>query len=417
MRKTFRILLFSTAFLACACNKDLSQVTSINIIDRNGMSETISSKDRLAAFEKTDFLTPQPYQKVLRVYGRSENGDVKARVTSYHPNGQVKQYLEAVNNRAHGNYKEWYPNGQLKVEAYVINGVADLNTQAEESWLFDGQSLAWDEEGNLLAKISYDKGALEGMAQYFHPNGKIWKLSPYHQNALNGTQKTFLPDGTIFQTTDYKEGAKEGTSVRYWDLSHIAYHEKYVKGELREAAYYDTEGHTLSTIKNGNGKRAIFGKASLERFEEFKGGVQAGAVQVFDESGHVISSYSIIDGEKQGEEIDYFPGTTTPKLLLTWTSGILQGTVKSWYESGQLESQREMSQNKKNGLLSAWYTNGALMLLEEYDNDNLIKGEYYRMGEKEPVSKIEKGNGLATLFSSDGTFSHKVFYEDGKPLD
>ena len=159
----FRYLLI--ALVVCACHKDLSHVTSINIIDRNGMSETISSKERLSAFDKTDFLTPQPYQKVLRLYGRSENGDVRARITSYHPNGQVKQYLEAANNRAHGVYKEWFANGQRKVEAFVIGGMADLNTQAEASWLFDGTSLAWDEEGHLLAKIFYQKGDLEGIAE------------------------------------------------------------------------------------------------------------------------------------------------------------------------------------------------------------------------------------------------------------
>ena len=73
------------------------------------MSETINSKDRLNAFEKTNFLSAQPYQKVMRVYGKQENGDIKACITSYHPNGQVKQYLESVNNRAFGAYQRVAP--------------------------------------------------------------------------------------------------------------------------------------------------------------------------------------------------------------------------------------------------------------------------------------------------------------------
>ncbi len=39
-------------------------LSSINIIDRNGISETVSSKDRLKKYEEVDWLAPQPYEKV-----------------------------------------------------------------------------------------------------------------------------------------------------------------------------------------------------------------------------------------------------------------------------------------------------------------------------------------------------------------
>ncbi|MFN0065803.1 MAG: hypothetical protein ACKVOH_06170, partial [Chlamydiales bacterium] len=124
-------LILSTTLFLTACrggDVDPSKVATISIIDRNGLTETISAKERLNAYEKTDFLTPQPYQKVSRVYGREKNGDVRSQITSYHPNGQIKQYLEAMNNRAKGQYREWYADGQLKIEVQVIGGIADLNT-------------------------------------------------------------------------------------------------------------------------------------------------------------------------------------------------------------------------------------------------------------------------------------------------
>jgi antitoxin component YwqK of YwqJK toxin-antitoxin module len=76
-----------------------------------------------------------------------------------------------------------------------------------------------------------------------------------------------------------------------------------------------------------------------------------------------------------------------------------------------------MSENQKHGLLTAWYRNGALMLVEEYECDKLLKGEYYRMGEKIPLSQIEKGKGIATLFNPEGNFSRKVYYQEGKPIE
>ena len=405
-------------FLMTACYHDPSkEVTSINIVDRNGMSETISAKERLADFEKSDFLAPQPYQKVVRVFGKTANGDVLAKITSYHPNGQIKQYLESENGRAKGQYQEWFANGQKKIEAVLIGGVADLDSEAEKSWLFDGTSLAWDENGQLIAKIFYVKGELEGTAEYYHENGQLWKQTPYKGGLLEGTQKVFLKDGSLFMTTDYQKGKKSGSAVRYWDLSHIAYHEKYVEGKLLEASYYDRQGKTLASITGGNGKRAVFNKQALDRLESFTNGIQEGIVTVFDEKGGLIRTYSIINGEKEGEEIDYFPGTEKPKLLLSWHEGLLQGTVKSWYENGQLESQREMSCNKKCGLLSAWYESGAVMLLEEYEDDQLVKGEYFRAGESCPISRVENGSGMATVFSADGNLSHRICYENGKPLN
>lgn len=284
------------------------KMTSINIVDRNGLSQTIHAKDRLSEYEKMDFLEPQPYQKVMRVYGKGQNGVMRAEITSYHPNGQVKQYLESVGGRAYGNYYEWFANGGLKVHAVVIGGVADLNSAAEDSWLFDGVSKAWDEEGRNLAQIQYSKGELEGISYYFHPNGTLWKQLPYSKNKLEGVVSLYLEDGTIFQTIEYHEGLKEGGSSRYWDADHLAYSETYEKGLLMKANYYDRQGNLLAEISEGNGQRAIFTKEGLAELQTYQRGCQEGLVKVFDSKGALARSYSIKGGEKEGEEIDYYPG-------------------------------------------------------------------------------------------------------------
>lgn len=418
----FLFLAGASLFLnGCRYSNDITsdQITSINIIDHNGLAETISAKDRLSKFDKTDFLAPQPYQKILRVFARDKKGDVRSTITSYHPNGQVKQCLEATNNRAFGPYREWHSNGKLKIESCVIGGTADLNTQAEESWLFDGVSKAWDEEGKLIAEIPYLKGELVGEAKYFHPNGLLWKLSSYQKNLLHGTQNIFKENGMLLQTISYQNGLKEGLSIRYWEPEIIAYQEKYSKGRLMEASYFDVKGTLISEIKEGNGFRAIFGKKILQALQEYRGGNQEGIVRLFDENHILLREYSVKNNEKDGVEIDYYPSRTQPlpRLLMSWKLGVLQGPVKTWYENGNLESQREMSQNKRNGLSTAWYQNGALMLVEEYDTDRLVKGEYFRLGEILPTSKIEKGSGIATLFTADGILSRKISYQEGKPLD
>src|SRR5262245_58743036 len=83
-----------------------NDITCINIIDKNGFSETFKNKDRIKEYACVDFEAPQPYQKVLRIFGRDQTGIIHSKITSYHENGQIKQSLDVINNRAGGEYKE-----------------------------------------------------------------------------------------------------------------------------------------------------------------------------------------------------------------------------------------------------------------------------------------------------------------------
>lgn len=407
------LLLCSSPLLEARPRSPAPEVlTCITLTDRNGLSETITTKERLKTLSQIDFLSPQPYQKVMCLYGK---GTHHGYIASYHPNGQIKQYVEIANHRALGRYCEWYPNGVQKIEATVIGGIADLNANAEKSWLFDGENYAWNEEGILVAAIPYSKGELQGEALHYHDNGTIWKRTPYVKGALEGMQSLYTSEGTLFQTNEFHQNEREGTSYRYWPDGSLTYQETYQHGLLQEANYFDLEGKEIASIHKGKGIRALFGKDRIIAFEEWREGTSSGQVRLLDEQGALSHSYYVKKGVKQGEEIEYFPGTTQPKLLLTWYGGTLHGPMKTWYPDGTLESQREMSANKKNGILTAWYQNGTLMLVEEYDNDKLIKGEYYRMGEKQAISKVEKGKGVATLFSPQGTPLQKVSYQEGLP--
>lgn len=402
------LLFFGSLFAAAP------KLTSVTIIDRNGVSETISSKQRIEMFQKTNFLQPQPYQKVIRQYARNSQGNHFAQFTTYHPNGQLKQYLESTNHRAYGFYREYYSNGQLKVDSYVIGGVADLNAHAESTWLFHGLSKAFDEEGHLSAQISYNKGDLEGTSFYFHSNGNLWKRMRYHQNKLHGLQEIYLNNGSILQTYTANNDFKDGESIRFWPSGQLAYKEIYTEGLLQEGSYYNPNGELIASIADGSGFRAIIAKSHIEQLQEYHRGVQEGSVQVFDENQKLICSFFILNGEKMGKEHQYYHDGSI-KLELNWNQGALEGVIQTWYASGKLESRKEIYQNKKNGLSSAWFDDGSLMYVEEYDADCLVKGQYYQKAESEPISTIKNGEGIATLFHASGLFLKKVNYQNGKP--
>ena len=75
-----------------------------------------------------------------------------------------------------------------------------------------------------------------------------------------------------------------------------------------------------------------------------------------------------------------------------------------------------MSQNLKS-FLAAWYRDGSLMLIEEYDRDRLKRGDYLKKPNTTPISKVINGKGIATLFDADGKTLRKVSYQEGLPQD
>ncbi|MEM1282221.1 MAG: hypothetical protein AAGG81_01565 [Chlamydiota bacterium] len=398
------------------------KLTSIHIIDRNGLSETISNKDRLEQYERVNFVSPQAYQKVMRIYSRMPNGDIKATITTYHDNGQIKQYLDILNNRAFGKYSEWYENGNIKIDATVIGGVGDVGPSHEKTWVFDGACVAWDSEGTIEAEVLYSKGILEGDTLYYHPNGKIWKRIPFQRGVVQGTEEIYLESADLLQTNEYRDGKKNGVSIRYWHNGQIAAQETYHQGKLNNGVYYDLKESRIGGIEDGEGFRALFGRERVAELHEYHHGELDGKVQVFSENGTVHNSYHVKNGAKHGEEIEYYEmkkyqNAPLPKLSVNWYQGTVQGNVKTWYPNGKQESQREISKNQKNGLLTAWYEDGTLMMIEEYENEKLSSGKYFRKGQKLPISKIRDGNGIATIFDSEGNYLRKIQYIKGVPSE
>jgi antitoxin component YwqK of YwqJK toxin-antitoxin module len=425
LQLTRSLIIFLIALYGChRADQTLeSPLISIQIQDRNGLTETISIPDRLETFEKLDFLSSQPYKKVLRVF--KKEGKSAGIITTYHPNGLPWQYLEVQDMRALGAYKEWHQNGKLRIEASVIGGTADIIPNAQKDWLFDGEAKILDDQGRLQAQISYQKGMLEGISIYFYPNGQIQKRSPYRQNRLEGEELEFYQDGQLFSKTAYRMGIKNGESLGFWPKNQNRWIEVYQEGLLLKGQYFSTDGSILSEVNEGFGFQSIFQDSNVSHMVEYRRGSAEGLVKKFSPNGELKTAYRIKNTLKQGEEMEYYSqrekedGTQEflPKLSIPWENNAINGIVKTWYPNGKLRSQKEYSRNKKNGSSLAWYKDGGLMYMEEYEEDTLVSGQYYKKNQKEPISTISNGNGTATLYDEQGMLSRKVQYIKGKPID
>ena len=373
-------------------NSDLiPQLVSIQVQDRNGLTETINVEERLEHYARIDFLSPQPYRKVTRVY-RNE-GKQEAFITTYHPNGQPKQYLEALEMRANGTFKEWHQNGKLKIQARLIGGTADLAVTPPNDWLFDGIAHAWNDEGALIAEIQYEKGLLEGPS------------------------KTYNELGILKSNTFYQKGQKQGESLAFHSNRTISSQEIFNQDLLVKATYFNDQNALLAQVLDGNGFQIHFDGDRVKEKIEIQKGVPEGKIETYDKHGSLESIYTIHNGKKEGEEVVYYPSFNQVKLSISWSEDQICGCVKTWYEDGKLESQREYAENEKSGPSMGWYRDGSLMFIEDYEKGKLVSGRYYKKGKKEAVSNVVNGSGIATLFDDWGRFPKKVRYVKGIPSE
>lgn len=419
MKKLALLLLVLLA--GCSRYKDDSQkMMSIQLIDRNGFNETISAESRLDKFQKVNFLNPQPYHNVVRIFQTNDEGKTASVLTSYHDNGLIFQYLEVVNGRANGIYQEWYPTGQKKLEAHVIEGVGNLSPSTEDQWIFDQKSYAWDPKGYLEAEISYAKGFLEGLSIYFYPSGAVKKTVPYINDLIDGEVLFYNEDGQNIGKSQFQKGVKEGLSYFHGNKFAPAYTEVYDNGLLMNATYFDLGGKVISHIEEGAGIQANFDAGKLFSLCEYQEGSPEGEVKLFHPRGYLKSKFFVVDAQKQGEEWIYYSSKKgeepQAKVYITWYRDQVHGKVKTWYKDGMLESEKEMYQNEKHGSSFAYYKIGELMMMEEYEHDELVKGSYFKKNVKAPVSIVTKGSGLVTLFDPDGHLLNRITYFKGQPV-
>jgi antitoxin component YwqK of YwqJK toxin-antitoxin module len=415
------ILLLLLLLTGCYRTGDSETMVAIQIQDRNGLTETINSNDKLETYSRTDFLASQPYKKVLRIY--RSHGKSQSKITTYHPNGTLWQYLEAEELRANGPYREWHPNGQQRIEAMVIGGPAEVSQSAQKEWLFDGICKVWNEQGQIIALLPYHQGTLEGKSLHYYSNGTLQKEQSYSNHLLEGLCIEYYPNGNIRSKLFYKRGMLEGISLGFYSTQELAWEEEYREDLLIQGTYLKSNQEPISEVKDGRGTKAIFNGDTLTYLVQIQHGIAQGAVKQLSAKGDLLSSYTVKNGQKNGIETMYFPPSEAegespmPKLSVNWHENSIHGTVKTWYNNGQLQSQRDYCYNKKMGPTIAWYRDGSLMLVEEYDQDKLVKGQYYKKNALDSISSVIHGHGIATLYDENGVFLRKAIYAKGEVVE
>ena len=211
-------------------------------------------------------------RNILRIYQYS-NGKNTGISNDYYKNGQLYIKVNSINDKAEGESIVYYENGKLKGEriykndiiiksteyyqsgklrrtfestgglngvitGYYENGVKssvqnvtqDYSVRGEISYISNGQTLAYDKKGTLLADLNYKNDSIIGLQQKFYVNGKL----KYDLIAASEDPKNF-------KAMDY--------AIEYYDNSDI------IKLDCREKERGKGKWTCKEYNKNGSFKR------------------------------------------------------------------------------------------------------------------------------------------------------------------
>ena len=149
-----------------------------------------------------------------------------------------------------------------------------------------------------------------------------------------------------------------------------------------------------------------------------------------DDTVYWKKDMTLFSGIAKGEDIIYNSGDNIEAKL---TNGVLDGTLKAWYENGQLYYEIVFKNGELDGLQRDWYENGQL----EFEN-NFKNGEYdglvrhwnengqlfyegnYKNGEENGLFRDWRENGqliFERVYKDDELISEKCWNEDGTEED
>ena len=56
------------------------------------------------------------------------------------------------------------------------------------------------------------------------------------------------------------------------------------------------------------------------------------------------------------------------------------------------------------------------MSVEEYENDKLINGKYFKKNNNDPISEVKNGNGTAIIYDAEGVLIEEITYQNSNPV-
>ncbi len=125
--------------------------------------------------------------------------------------------------------------------------------------------------------------------------------------------------------------------------------------------------------------------------------------KVYDGKGNLISQGRMVEGQKEGVWVNYYPNRDTSSVE-TFNKGSL--IKKAQYTSDGMSVEENFLNGKKNGSFKVYWLDGSVHIEGFFKNDSLdgTVRNYYPNGVLESEAKYQNGNPYG---------AYRYYYEDG----
>jgi len=410
----------------------------------------------------------------------------------YYPNGQISSEGIINNGKPDGYWKTYYVTGIIKSEGKRNNYLLDSiwvfydvtgdtiekinymygkkngyyykydfknkeirsyngNIISMELYVNDkkgGQSLYYYENGKIHNVINYVDGKMQGLAKEYYQSGEIMTLLEYHNGYLvnrervnrtdssgykQGVWKEFYDDGKIKSEKSYKDDMLHGFYKEYDNKGDLLVAIRYDNGRILEENIEDEQNVEIRNVYDENGNVLNSGpyrkNTPIGVHREYTANGEIVGSKIYDDFGRVISIGIVNEkGERIGEWKNYYMSGniksegnyTNNKKEGKWTyyyvngnieqtgnfrSGLEDGTWKWYYFTGSLQREEEFFSGREDGIATEYSLTGGIIAQGDYLEGEKEGKWFYKAGDY-----FEEGNYVVGL--REGVWKH--YYQSGE---
>lgn len=335
----------------------------------------------------------------------------------------------------------------VKVRQYndegTLEAIGTLKTSPTDTKT--GNWLTLDSDGGIDESGAYTDNKLEGDWKLYWPDGKVRQDLKFKQGELDGLIKTYYSNSYLSGTYELKDGKREGFGIEYLSdgslLSKALYRNDEMEGEFYQLWFADgysqitnyvagkREGKYTETWINGKPKteavysnnnyngayKTWFATGKLETDGLYKEGEYAGVWKVYFPDGTIsVTGGYDENGKLQGKKTNYYRNGKIQSEESEYTAGVLNGEIKSYFESGKIKSILSIKEDKPYKLES-FDEAGTVLYTSEAKNDILHFKTFYANGNLEMEGDLKKGerNGKWAIYDVLGRIASAFNYTDG----
>jgi antitoxin component YwqK of YwqJK toxin-antitoxin module len=268
-----------------------------------------------------------------------------------------------------------------------------------------------------------DSVLLNGYQKYYYDNGKISSEGFIRNGKPDGYWKTYSKTGVLKSEGNRKNFELDSLWKFYNEQGKIAFEFNYLEGKKNglKNTYNTKEGYLIQS-------------------ENYINDIKEKNTFVFYKDGKIKQTIPFVAGKEEGIGYEYSADST----IITITQykmgfvekeerinrkddkGLKQGMWKTFYTSGVVKNEINFTDDKMNGYLKEYSTNGSLLNTTKYVNGVIqknapelakldVKNAYYNNGALKYTATYKDGveEGIQREFSPEGTIIGAKIFSEG----